>query len=202
MAKRNDVRGYSQIGTTQAAGKVAELYVFNELLKRGAAVYLPLVDEGVDAVVRTPTGHTIDLQIKSSGGAGGKYPGWFQISRVEPRPDFFIISVESQEGEPGNVWVFPSTIFDKYASLPPKGSPRDLDLDSGIRKYGMPLRDLLCGFRNRWELLLNFEKFAPLMETTQDLEDLLTVIEAQEAPVDEITTLEDYDRRGSSKLPD
>lgn len=59
------------IVTTQAAGNIAELYVFNELLKRGAAVYIPLVDEGVDAVVRTAAGRTIELQIKSSGVLGG-----------------------------------------------------------------------------------------------------------------------------------
>ncbi len=51
------------IVTTQAAGKIAELYVFSELLKRGAAVYIPLVDEGVDAVVRTAAEQTIELQI-------------------------------------------------------------------------------------------------------------------------------------------
>ncbi len=190
------------MASTQMAGKVAELYVFNELLKRGAAVYLPLVDEGVDAVVRTSGGHTIDLQIKSSGGAGGKHPGWFQISKVDPRADFFIISVESQEGEPGNVWVFPSTVFDKYASLPPKGSPRDLDLDSGIRKYGMPLRDLLCGFRNRWELLLDYEKYDHLMDRIEDLEDVLTMKEANEGPEDESMSFEEYERSRKANLRD
>ena len=186
---------------TQISGKVAELYVFNELLKRGAAVYVPLVDEGVDAVVRTSAGRTIELQIKSSGGAGGKHPRWVQIDKVLPKPDFFIIFVESQDAEPGNVWVFPSIVFDAYAARPAKGTPRDLDLDSGIRKYGLPLRDLLCGFRNRWELLIDFEKYEPQLasvESLEDLEDLLTMYEAEEAPEEEALSLEEYDRRSAA----
>ena len=186
---------------TQSAGKVAELYVFNELLKRGGAVYTPLVDEGVDAVVRTASGHTVDLQIKSSGGAGGKYPRWFQIPSVDPRPNFFIISVEAQDGEPGNVWILPSIVFDAYASRPPKGTPRDLDLDSGSRKYGLPLRDLLCGFRNRWALIIEFDKYEPLLSTPKALEDILAMSEALEANEGEAINIGEYEHRRSTALP-
>ena len=190
------------MATTATAGKIGELYVFNELLKRGAGVYVPLVDEGVDAIVRTAKGHTIELQIKSSGGAGGKFPRWFQIAKVESRPNLFIISVEVRDGEPGDVWIFPSTVFDAYAARPPKGTPRDLDLESGVRKYGLPLRDLLCGFRNRWELVVDYEKYADMMDSAQDLEDILTMREALESPEGEAITLEDYERPQSSAVPD
>ncbi|MDP6451653.1 MAG: hypothetical protein QF773_12620, partial [Lentisphaeria bacterium] len=67
--------------TSQAAGEIGELYVFQELLRLGVSVYVPLVDEGVDALARTPGGQTMELQIKSAGGAGGKHPRWFQMSR-------------------------------------------------------------------------------------------------------------------------
>ena len=180
--------------TTQAAGKIAELYVFNELLKRGAAVFIPLVDEGVDAVVRTAAGQTIELQIKSSGGAGGKYPGWFQMSKVNPQPNFFIILVDAPEGQPKATWVFPSIVFDAYAARPAKGTPRDLDLDSGVRKYGLRLRDLLSGFRERWELLLDYEKYEPWLKSPEDLEDILTMKEARAAPEEEAMSLEEYER--------
>ena len=53
----------------QIAGEIAELYVFGELLKRGVLPYVPVVDEGVDALVRTFGGHVIELQIKSAGSA-------------------------------------------------------------------------------------------------------------------------------------
>lgn len=188
--------------TARTAGKIGELYVFNELLKLGAAVYVPLVDDGVDALIYTPAGSTIQLQIKAAGGAGGKDPGWFQVSKVVPRKNWFIIAVEAPNSKLGNVWVFPSTVFDKYASRPPKGSPRDLDLDSGIRKYGMPLRDLLCGFRNRWELVMDYESFEHLLESPEDLEDILTMREALESPEEEAIKIEEYEHPQSTVLPD
>ena len=175
----------------QIAGQRGELYVFGELLKRGAVSYVPLVDEGVDALVRTAGGAVIEIQVKAAGSAGGKYPRWFQMGHIEARKNFMIIGVEFENGDPKCAWVFPSIIFDKYANSPPKGSPRDLDLDGGIRKYGMPLRDLLCGFRDRWELIVEFQRFEGLMESPEDLEDVLTVREAEESG-DESISLKDY----------
>ncbi len=190
------------MASTTTAGKIGELYVFNELLKRGAAVYVPLVDEGVDALVQTSAGGVVELQIKVAGAAGGKDPGWFQVPNVEPRKNWFVIAVEAPEQKPGDVWLFPSAVFDKYAGRPPKGYPRDLNLDGGVRKYGMPLRDLLCGFRNRWELVVDFEKFEHLLDSPEDLEDILTMREALESPEGEAITLEDYEHPQSSAVPD
>lgn len=177
----------------QLAGERGELYVFGELLKRGAISYVPLVDEGVDALVRTAAGAVIEIQVKAAGSAGGRYPRWFQMGHLEPRKNFMIIGVEFEEGDPKCAWVFPSIIFDKYASTPPKGSPRDLDLDSGIRKYGIPLKDLLCGFRDRWELIVDFARFEELIQSPDDLEDMLAVREADES-WDEAISLKDYER--------
>lgn len=142
----------------------------------------------------------IELQIKAAGSAGGKYPRWFQIPAIEPRKKLFIVGVEFTDGEPGNVWVYPSIVFDKYTGRPPKRSPRDLDLDGGVRKHGMVLRDLLCGFRNRWELIVDFEKYEHLMESMEDLEDLLAMRVAHEAPEDESLTLEEYEHQRSDSL--
>jgi hypothetical protein len=188
--------------TKQAAGGIGELYVFSELLKRGATPYVPLVSDGVDALVRTATGQIIELQIKSGGGAGGKTSDWFQVATVNPRKNFFIIGVEFDNSEPDNAWIFPSFVFDKYANRPPKGSPRDLDLDSGTRKYGMALRDLLCGFCNRWELIIHYEKYESLVESVEDLEDLLTMQEALESPEEDSVSIEEYERRRSATLSD
>lgn len=177
----------------QIAGELGELYVFSELLKCGAVSYLPLVDDGIDAIVRTSEGAAIEIQVKSAGSDGGKSRRWFQIDHIDPRANFMIVGVEFDKGNPLCAWVFPSAIFDKYANTPPKGSPRDLDLDSGIRKYGMPLKDLLCGFRNRWELISEFSKFETLIDSPENLEDLLTMREAEESG-DESMTLKDYER--------
>ena len=57
----------------------------------------------------------------------------------------------------------------------------------------MPLRELLCGFRDRWELIVEFARFERFMESPEDLEDLLTVQEAVESG-DEAIKLKDYER--------
>ena len=175
------------------AGERGEMYVFGELLKRGADLYVPLVDKGVDALVRTAEGTVIEIQVKSAGSAGGKDPRWFKLDHLEPRKNFLIVGVEFDQRDPKCAWVFPSIIFNKYANTPPKGSPRDLNLEVGVRKYGMPLKDLLCGFRNRWELIVDFPKYARLMESPEDLEDVLTVRESEESG-DESVSLKDYAR--------
>ncbi|MCH7736435.1 MAG: hypothetical protein IH872_03430 [Chloroflexi bacterium] len=177
------------------AGERGELYVFGELLKRGVISYIPLVKEGVDALVRSAAGAMIEIQVQAAGSAGGKSPRWFQMGHLEPRKNFIIIGVEFEGGDPKCAWIFPSIIFDKYANNPPKGSPRDLDLDSGIRKYGIPLKDVLCGFRDRWELIVDFERFEGLMQSPDDLEDILTMREAEESG-DEAISLKDYERGG------
>lgn len=185
--------------TKQIGGKVGELYVFGELLKRRAVPYLPLVDAGVDALVRTAKGQVIELQIKTAGSAGGKSPRWFQMGKINPRKNYFVVGVEFTNGEPGDTWIFPSVVFDKYAARPPSGT-RDLDLEVKPRKYGVPLRDLLCGFRNRWELITSYEQYEAMMESPEDLEDVLTMKEAVEATEAEALPLEEYERHSSATL--
>lgn len=171
-------------GTKAVAGRIGELFVFGELLKRGLAVYQPVIDEGLDALVRLPAGQVIELQIQSAGGAGGKNPRWFQMPAFTPRPDFFIVGVEFRNGEVGDAWVFPSAIFYAYASGINR-TIRDLDLDSGQRKHGEPLTDRLCGFRNRWELIADYAEWQDFMVSAQgleSLEDILAMKEAGESP--------------------
>lgn len=181
-------------GAKLVADQIGELYVFSELLKQGLEVYKPLVDEGLDALVRLPGGQVIELQIKSAGSAGGKDPRWFQMPAFTPRPQFFIVCVEFLEGEVANVWVFPSMVFHAYASESKNGT-RDLNLDLGKRKYGEPLTDRLCGFRNRWELISNLEEWQRFMsspERFEDLEDILAMKEAAESPGEERMYFDEY----------
>ena len=64
----------------------------------------------------------------------------------------------------------------------------------------MTLRDLLCGFRNRWDLIVDYERYQHLMEFMEDLEDLLAMKKAQEAPEDDSLTLEEYEHQRSQAL--
>lgn len=175
---------------TQTQGKKSELAVFGELLERGVIPYLPLTDvESVDAVVSVAGDKLLRIQIKSAGVSGGKDPKSFQVSNLKVADDFFIVCVEAPDGIVGDVWIFPSIVFDAYATRPLKGTPRDLNLESGEREYGLPLYDVLCGFRNRWELITAYDSFKDLLASPEDLEDVLTMQEAMEAPQDEIKNL-------------
>lgn len=182
--------------TTQMAGEIGELYVFKELLKRGIEVYKPLVDEGLDALLRLPSGDVLELQIKSAGGAGGKDPRWFQMPSFTPRPEFFILCVTFLNEEVEEVWVFPSMVFYAYASGA-KQKIRDLNLESGIRNYGEPLQDYLRGFRNRWELITEYAEYRKFMDSPEgykDMEDIVTMKEAMEDPEEEGIPWEEYVR--------
>jgi hypothetical protein len=178
------------------AGEIGELYVFRELLKRGIEVYKPLVDEGLDALLRLPSGDVLELQIKSAGGAGGKDPRWFQMPSFTPRPEFFILCVTFLNEEVEEVWVFPSMVFYAYASGA-KQKIRDLNLESGIRNYGEPLQDYLRGFRNRWELITEYAEYRKFMDSPEgykDMEDIVTMKEAMEDPEEEGIPWEEYVR--------
>ena len=189
------------VANKQSHGKRAEFFVFGELLKRGLVPYVPLVDvEGVDAIVRTSQGNLLDIQIKSAGIGEGKYSKWFAVDRVEPVDNFFIICVEAPQGEPTNVWIFPSKVFHEYAANPPKGSPRDLDLDSGKKKFGQPLSEVLCGFKNRWELLIDYEQHKAYFNRPEDLEDILSMKEALESPNEQMITLDEYEQRRKTRV--
>ena len=164
----------------QIQGKKAELAVFGALLQRGALPYLPLVDtEGVDAVVSVAGSRLVRIQVKAAGVSGGKAPKWFQVQKLEVAADLFVVCVEAPDGVVGDIWIFPSVVFDAYANNPSSGV-RDLDLCGGEKKYGQPLWELLCGFRNRWELITEYDDYEELLGKPQDLEDVLTMKEALE----------------------
>ncbi len=184
----------------QVQGKKAELAVFGELLERGALPYLPLADvEGVDAIVSVEGGKLLRLQVKARGVSGGRDSKWFRVQKLVVADDFFVLCVEAPQGVVGDVWVFPSVVFDAYATRDPKGI-RDLKLDAGVRKYGQPLYELLCGFRNRWELITEYGSYKELLSNPENLEDILAMKEALEAPEEETMTLDEYERRREARV--
>lgn len=184
----------------QLQGKRAELIVFGELLERGALPYLPLADaEGVDAVVSVDGGKLLRIQVKAVGVSGGKNPRWFQVQKLAVEDDFFIVCVEAPKGVVGDIWIFPAVVFDAYATCDSKGV-RDLNLDDGIGKYGQPLYELLCGFKNRWELITEYGDYKELLSCPEDLEDVLTMKEALEAPEEEAITWDEYERLRKSRV--
>ena len=190
--------------TKQVAGEIGELFVFSELLKRDVAVYKPLVDNGLDALVRLSSGQVLELQIKTAGGAGSKGPRWFQMPDYRPSLNLFILCVTVQDAQVEAVWAFPSMVFYAYSTgSGGKRKMRNLDLDSGEKKYDAPLREYLRGFRNRWELITeyaNYRKFMTSPEGFEDLEDIVTAKESFESPEDEKIPWEEYVRSVAEKV--
>ncbi|HKZ50574.1 MAG TPA: hypothetical protein VJ256_02275 [Dehalococcoidia bacterium] len=134
------------MGTIEG-GKQGELLVLGELLKRGAKVYVPLVDvEGIDAVLRRPDGSYAELQVKTAVRRKNR-PRWFRVPNLEPRRNLYIVCVALREQE---IWVIPSKEFHEYAthiSVEKQGATL-YDLD-----FGGASEDKLEKYRNAWQLI-------------------------------------------------
>ena len=107
------------MGKSQQKGKRAEFLVFGELLKQGADLYLPVIDIGIDALVRRKDGTFSEIQIKST--EAEEQAGYFNVDDINKHPEdkFFIICVDFNEekskkkGKP-NIWILPAKEFKEY----------------------------------------------------------------------------------------
>ena len=150
------------------AGKRAEQYVIDNLLKLGAMVYVPVLDaEGVDMVVRSGTSEFVEVQVKSAGGAGGKDPRWFQVTRLRPRDSLYIVGVSFEGDDPAEAWILPSRAFDRFATGAPTPT-RDLNLDTS--RDGEPLREWLKVYRERWGLINEYSKYKSIAADPKSLQ--------------------------------
>ena len=105
--------------TTQQKGKRAEFLVFGELLRRGADLYLPVVDIGIDAISRLKTETYLEIQVKST--EAENQAGYFNVDDLKPKPNLFIVCVDMSEEKmkqwnKPEVWILPSTEFVTYAT--------------------------------------------------------------------------------------
>jgi len=95
---------------SQTKGKMGELAVLGELLKRGFQVYQPMVDTGIDCLVDVGDGNYKEIQIKSR-----QDDAIFTPRKFKPKDSFFLIcSVSSRRGD--YLWVFPSKVFHENAT--------------------------------------------------------------------------------------
>lgn len=105
--------------TTRQKGKGAELIVFGELVRRGADLYLPVIDTGIDAIIRKDENTYLEIQVKST--EEEEQAGYFNVYDLDkhPKDRFFIICVDFnkqkslEEGKP-NIWIIPATVFKEY----------------------------------------------------------------------------------------
>jgi len=142
--------------TSQQKGKRAEFLVFGELVKRGADLYLPVIDIGIDAIIKKQDGTYLQIQVKSTESL--EQAGWFNVWDLEHYKDkgLFIVCVEMSKESP-EIWVLPSEVFMEYAvvSKSKEGwNKYTLGIDSKDTKHGNETRRILLKeYLGAWHLL-------------------------------------------------
>ncbi len=141
--------------TTQHTGKRAEFLVFGKLVRRGADLYLPVIDTGIDAIVRQKDGTYIEMQVKSTE-KGWSLAAWVpdNLQLLQRR---FIVWVDmSKSKENPEIWVFPGEVFKDYSikiGAEHDFAHRRLNLNATRKGDDQPRCVLLKEYRNAWELL-------------------------------------------------
>lgn len=182
----------SAMGSVAKPNGAAEAAMFGELLARGAAVRR-MADgaKGGDVAVAVADGSLLRVRVAVAGDSG--HSRRFRVRGLAVADDAFVVCVETRRGVAGDVWAFPSAVFDAYAARGVDGS-QELDLDAGVAADGQPLWERLCGFRNRWELITEYAACTGMVGGLEDMEDALAMREAMEAPETEMIGLGDYER--------
>lgn len=136
-------------------GKLAEFLVFSELIKKGANLFVPVVDiGGIDAVLRKRDGTYIEIQVKST--QKEDQAGYFNVYDLEQHPEdkFYIVCVDMNEGKSKvkgrpNIWILSAKDFKEYMV-----SGCRLPIYERSHKHGNEPRDeLLQKNFEAWELL-------------------------------------------------
>ena len=191
--------------------KPAEHHVLAQLLKRGA---LPYRTAGGCLWVNTPTGCRLELRVVPSTGNGAGEERRFTVTDFRPRPELFFLCTEFDKDRMTSVWVLPSTVFFVYSEADEETGLRELNLDAKQERYfGEPFREYNSCFRNRWEPLIQFDRFRRFMKPLdapdfaqrwEDFEDIMAMLEADEnwEPEEDSITWEQYAAELTPALPD
>ena len=153
--------------STQDKGKYAEFLVFAELIGRGADVYTPTVDTGIDAVVRRKNGSYTEVQIKAT--EEDDQAGYFNVPNFDryKSENFYVVCVDLNDyplakrakpsyksltlpdGKLPNVWILTSKEFEEYET-----AGHRLPIYEGSQKHRNEKRYILLKKAYRaWERL-------------------------------------------------
>ena len=96
-------------------GKRIEYWIIGNMLKEGIDVYVPMVDDfGVDAVIRTPSGKFLEVQIKarSKDVVFGDAALFAAITHKEERKNYYFVFYSERMDD---TWILSSKEFIKEA---------------------------------------------------------------------------------------
>jgi len=142
--------------TPAQKGKRAEFLVFSKLLEKGADLYIPVTDTGIDALVQRKDGSYLEIQVKATEAQeqAGRFNVWDLEYRAKDR--FFIVCVGTSK-QPPEIWVLPCEVFQEYATVSKSKEGWNryrLDMNSRDKRHKDKLRrDLLQEYREAWKLL-------------------------------------------------
>ncbi|MBE9512952.1 MAG: hypothetical protein IMY77_02705 [Chloroflexi bacterium] len=141
--------------TSQQKGKFAEFLVFSKLIEEGADLYLPVIDTGIDAVVRQKDGTYKEIQVKSTE-KEWSLAAWVPDNLQLLRRRFIVWVDMSKSKENPEIWVFPGEIFKDYSTkigAEQNFTHRRLDLGGTRRGDDQPRCVLLNKYCDAWRLL-------------------------------------------------
>lgn len=91
-------------------GKAIEHYIIHELLKNNFEVFIPVVDDGVDMIVKDKQGGYVDIQVKSRNITNDE--DFFYMKDFKPALNFFIVCHNINKD---GFIVIPSIIYDRHS---------------------------------------------------------------------------------------
>lgn len=96
-------------------GKAAEYIVITELLKNEYIPFIPLLDRGVDIVVKSKLREVYyEIQVKSNNSPEVKNQKWFIFSgELQVRDNLFYVLVDMIDED---IWIIPSNIVKQYGN--------------------------------------------------------------------------------------
>ena len=93
-------------------GKAIEHYIISKLLEHDFDVFVPIIDKGIDLIIKDREGGLVEIQVKSRTIEREDY--CFAIKSFEPRHNFFIICHNIKE----NIFfVMPSNLFHRHSTF-------------------------------------------------------------------------------------
>jgi len=142
-------------------GKAIEHYIISELLKNDFDVFVPVVDTGIDLIIKDKEGGLVEIQVKSR--MINDDEDCFFIKSFEPRHNFFIVCHNIND----NVfYVLASKVFHRLSELYEENGKKKLKIpyhklrrrsyyanNEGIKL----LKKALISQSNRVKLFLNKE---------------------------------------------
>ena len=131
-------------------GKAAENIVISELLKRGNVPFIPVLDRGIDIIVKAKEhDEYYELQVKSNNSPDVKSQRWFVFKgELIVRKNLIYVLVDMFKNE---IWIIPSDIVKQHGNQ----CKTQFDLHLKQKKNGeyKTREELLEVYKNNWDVL-------------------------------------------------